>query len=242
MSAVASGYTMMTCAELARSLGVSRSTARRRLVEAGIQITSERRKRRSLTNKEKGLLVGMALGDSSFAAGRPNDTPRLVLSHSATQEEYLDHKASLLIEILGPTRKYRRSRLDARTGKTYHEVSIGTRSHSFLTELRDMMRPGVSGKQATDEALSLLTVEGLAIWYCDDGSLYQGDVRHLNIATQSYNNKAGVIGRIRELTGVTFKTTSQGSIRITNKADIVRFLAVVSPFIHTSMNYKKCVN
>lgn len=93
----------------------------------------------------------------------------LKLEHSTAQVDYLKYKADILLSIFGGKTPsiYFRDRLDKRTNRTYKSCAT-YKSNSYLKILKGWIyKNGV--KTYSNEVLNMLTPEGIALWYMDDG-------------------------------------------------------------------------
>lgn len=120
----------------------------------------------------RGILVGMVYGDAYLhVRKRYNGEYKWISSemrvvHSLTQIDYCEHKAALLRKLLnrnhtttvvnnGPQGKYKAAQFSV--------------SHPYFKQLKQWCYPkGI--KTFTMKTLKMLTPEGIAYWYMDDGS------------------------------------------------------------------------
>lgn len=112
----------------------------------------------------------MCIGD-----GYVNKEGLLSIQHGEKQVEYCEFKARLLRSLTGKKCKVRRIEY---TNKVIKGVkikdSVGagfTCRHKYFRVLRNWLYK-CGEKRITKKILSYLTLEALAIWYMDDGSLY----------------------------------------------------------------------
>jgi len=105
----------------------------------------------------------MLLGD----AGKHDNN--FYFGHSIKQKEYALFKANLLSEITGKetTIKYLVHHLN---GKSYESINVYPKITDEIKELVGCMYQG-NRKRVTPEILNYLTLEGIALWYMDDGSM-----------------------------------------------------------------------
>lgn len=122
----------------------------------------------------RGLIIGMVLGDAYVNVrkrARADGTRYEVESseirvlHSTKQRDYCEHKCALLNRALnrhasvhdvrnGPGGKYRAAHFSV--------------SHPYLKQIKGWAYPGGT-KTITTRLLKMLTPEGIAMWYMDDG-------------------------------------------------------------------------
>lgn len=234
---------------IAREYNCSITAIRGRLIEQNIEI---RHKGKVGTYKEMnadlvGFIIGMLLGDSCFG-GRKNikcKRKRIDTQHSMSQEKYLLWKFDKLKDVIGG-QVYRSDKFDNRTNKTYHSISHHSATHPVIDQLHhEFFRSGT--KQVTKELMEKLTPEGVAIWFCDDGCLYQNPKQYqtqLNIATQAFsdNSRHLILNMFEEKYGLKFRENkNNGSIRMCNKNGIRKFYDLFGKYIPQCMDYKKTV-
>ncbi len=188
-----------------------------------------------LTLREKSIIVGTLLGDGHFNC--PRKTPSLGITHGGKQKEYMYWKVKILKKIGGGI--YYRKRYDKRTKKYYEGYSFYSKSHPFFKYLyKQFYSSGL--KQPNQEILNILTNEGVAIWYCDDGSLYinKRTGYHLVLGINAFNNQKEIINWFKDKYGLNFKI-NQKRIRVTGKSQIKLFMDLFGKYIPKCMGYKK---
>lgn len=119
-----------------------------------------------LSSEIKGLIYGTLLGDGSISYPNPHSRfPRLAWTHAAKQEAWIAYKATRLA-ILSP-------KLRKLPNQGYGDFSIccATRCHPQLGEIHRNIKPDGAHKRITQNWLDLISPEGRAWWYMDDGSL-----------------------------------------------------------------------
>jgi hypothetical protein len=188
----------------------------------------------------KGAIIGMLLGDGCIPKlqGRSKEC-FLVVNHSIKQEDYLMHKKDLLF-WLTECKVYKQD-LTVK-GNEYQAVRLQTRSHPFYTKLRAHFYH--EGRKTVDEhLLKCLTVQGLALWYQDDGCLLNHeDFLTPYLCTHNFNKteveliarmlqkKFGLQWRLR-------KDKQYYALRL-RRMDREDFFKLIAPFVHKSMQYK----
>ena len=190
---------------------------------------------------DKQIILGSLLGDGSirytknFLKGRDTGVR---LMQSEIRLPYFDFKCKILSK---------------------HIASIGIQKsgwnkspmHILRTEaspvisdyLRDINIVDESGrKQITDKCLYALSPVGIAIWYCDDGSLSKAKTVSLSTHWFTKEENEQIITYFKSQWGINFivteyKTKKLFSLRA-NTEDSRKFLEIVHDFIPPSMNYK----
>jgi IS1 family transposase len=229
--------------QVAISCGCSSTTITRRLSDKDITKRPSGRVGvyKEMTTDLEGFIIGMMMGDSSFANARKRKL--ISTEHSIAQTGYLMWKFDKLSYIIGG-KIYFRDRFDTRTNRTYHPIAYHSATHPAIDKMhREFFKTGT--KQITSELLERITPEGIAVWYCDDGCLYRNPMRYTNqptIATNAFDDDSRnlMMGMFKEKYGLIFKVNrSNGSIRMCNITGIQKFFALFGRFIPACMEYKK---
>lgn len=139
------------------------------------------------TRKEvRGAIIGMVMGDASLYRNllrnkQPCGHYKLDIAHCIRQEHYLRHKLEIVSDIFDyDIPVTHRNNTAKKFGKTYPVVKFCTRVHPRLSFIAK--RCYIDGKKRiTPWVLDNLTLEGMALWYMDDGHLrvrkpYGGEV------------------------------------------------------------------
>ena len=196
---------------------------------------------------DRGALVGMVLGDGYInTSGTKSE---LSVLHSTTQREYCEHKAARVRQILGgafSVREYANG-----PGGRYKAVKF-TSSHKYWSNLKRRLYPnGV--KTFTRFALDMLTDEGIAFWYMDDGSARRNvnkDGWVTSVATDiatmcSESECLTIVDYFKEVHDVSFKVRcrkgsppNKAFYVQCNTAESRKFAQIVRPFIIPPMMYK----
>lgn len=186
--------------------------------------------------EQRGVLVGMLLGD-----GRRREN-NFFIQHSAQQEDYLLFKQEILAQITRKPVTIRRSRT-----KEGHELMRLEPKLIPLTRvlLKKLYKGGT--KTITKKFLNLLTPQGIAIWFMDDGSKSfkkkDGKIHALDVTLNTYLSKEEneiVISYFLEKWGFKWglsKSNDSYRLRMGTKEG-KKFLAFIRPYIHESMLYK----
>jgi recombination protein RecA len=186
------------------------------------------------------IIYGTLLGDAYIP---PLDVRgknhKLRYTHSKKQQDWAFYKA---MRINKPFTVYQRDRYDKRTGNTYGSIEILHNANSHFNDIYHTFYPN-GKKVVTQDILNVLTPEAIAVWYCDDGSLYANKKRylcHLTLATNSFTDSEREL--IKEYFnsnyGLNFKSTSQGVIRLTNKSQVELFMSHFAEYVPECMSYK----
>jgi recombination protein RecA len=196
-----------------------------------------------LSDQQWQLVLGGLMGNAHLA---PNPRDRhgvcFRMGHGVKQVEYLDWKASLFGNI-GQSRDVNVK------GAAFVELS----PLSELGELRDVVYWGDGKKHLSDDYFKSLSPLALAIWFMDDGSFSErskglrqrtaGSGRvEFCVEAMSEASRVRLAAYLRDVHGI----DSRLSIRVAAKKAVLtmttagssRFLELVAPYVHPSMNYK----
>ncbi len=199
---------------------------------------------RRLSDQQVQVILGSLMGDGNLSPNlRGRNGVRFRLGHGAAKHDYLDWKTSLLANI------DRSQRVDARGAKFVDFTPLPE-----LGELQRAVYFGDGKKVLSEEYLKALTPLALAIWYMDDGGftlrskgLQQrtlGGSGRVEICVESMSEGSRVRLRdyLRDVHGLEVKLSSPGvaaKARLTfTTAASKKFLEIVAPYVHPSMDYK----
>ena len=188
-------------------------------------------------------VLGMLMGDGALSTTRSGQGGRLRLAHGPKQVAYADWKASLLSNI-GATRTTR-----AADGAVFYDV----RPLPELAPLREAVY--VEGKKVlSHDFLKRLTPLSLALWYMDDGCLtvrakgVQARTRdgsgriEICVEAMEATSRERLVAYLADTWGIRARLKYRGARReaslIFPKDETAKFLALVAPFVHPSMEYK----
>ncbi len=135
------------------------------------------------------LFAGKMLGDGYM--NRTHRAPRFSFIHSSSDRAYAHFCYNLFCQYLpyGPSGIWEESIFDRRTQKTYNRIICQSRSCVFLEELYPLWYRGRKVVPMEWVAINL-DLEGLAIWFQDDGSLKQGGQRII-LSTETFAPEEG---------------------------------------------------
>lgn len=197
-----------------------------------------------MTKEEKAALLAMCLGD-----GRIGKNYVLYMEHSTKQEDYALWKFNLLNKIMPSPRTSSptyRSRLDGRTGNTYHSICVHRYNKYFKLLRRWMYRPD---KTISRTLLNRMTPLSLAIWYMDDGNLrcrtskVTGKVSSIQVTLSTHCplDQAEVVQKyFEEVWGIHWSIykVKESYLLCANTENGNKFLDLVRPHVIESMSYK----
>ena len=181
-----------------------------------------------LTCRQTEILMGCLLGDAYiYPQGK------IQIEHSAKQLPYINWKYKELSSLAySPPTKI--ERFDSRYQKTY----IGARFwlRQYFRPLRKIFYP--DGKKIFPKEISRYITElSLAVWYMDDGNLYNR--KHVKIATDGFDEESRKLLQKLLLAkfGIKSKLQASGKLRFSTET-LRNFFEAIKPHIHSSMKYK----
>jgi hypothetical protein len=142
--------------------------------QADYKAQTESLRQQGLSAELKGRIVGTLLGDGYLVAPTKDKGPLscLVLKHGEAQRAWLKHKGDRLGFLAQESVDYR---IETEAfGKPCTLYRLTTIRHPELLVLRQLAYDTAGVKRVTKALLDLLTEEGLAWWYYDDGYLRYG--------------------------------------------------------------------
>lgn len=195
--------------------------------------------------EQEGIICGMMLGDGGRQGGTSHHS--MCISHSMGQESYALFKRDLLSNITGsPVRvKYVVHHLKE-YNKNYSGVRVYPCKHHIITGIVDELYQ-YGEKKITDNILNKLTLQGISIWYMDDGSNslnYVGDrLAGVTVTLNTYvsiQENQYIIEYFKNTYNITWHINkSKNSWRLSMSTKEARKLFnIISPYIIPSMRYK----
>ena len=190
------------------------------------------------------IVLGGLMGDGHLAPNlRGRAGVRFRMGHGAKQVHYLDWKCSLLGNIA-----------QTRSVGPNGAVHVDVTPLPELGELREVVYWGDGKKHLTNDYLKALTPLALAVWYMDDGAFairskgvqartLGGSGRiEICVEAMSPGTRIRLVDYLRDVHGVDCRVRLSGAgqkaVLVMSRAGTDRFLEVVAPFVHPSMEYK----
>ena len=188
------------------------------------------------------VILGGLMGDGALSPTRNGHAARYRFGHGAKQVAYADWKASLLANV----KCYRSTNVK---GAVFYDLQ----PLPELAELRQALYFG-GRKVLSDDYLKQLTPMSLAIWYMDDGS-YSNRSKNLQQRTKDGSGRLEICveafdpasqerlrDHLADTWGVHSRIRSAGVRKVAvltfPKDETAKFQALISSFIHPSMDYK----
>jgi recombination protein RecA len=190
------------------------------------------------------VVLGSLMGDGNLSPNRHDRSGvRFRLGHGAKQRDYLDWKVSLLGNI--PV-----SRSENAKGAAFADFT----PLPELAELQRTVYMGDGRKTITEDYLKALTPLALAIWFLDDGSFTvrskgvqqrtEGGSGRVQFCVEAMTpgSRDRLVSYLRDVHGLDVSWRQAGALQ---KAVLTfsthasrRFLEMVAPYVHPSMDYK----
>lgn len=183
------------------------------------------KKKFTISDYEKSLIIGSIFGDGSIDKGG-----RFVVGHSMKQSKYCKWKSEKL------SGKYRidKPRFDERTNKTYFSCSFSVKPTEYTKWLREELY--VPKKRITKKSLKYYNDLSLAIHFMDDGAKASSSYK---IATDCFDLESlNVFNQhCKETFGIHFVIHKNGRLYLPLKFKGI-FKKIIKPYIHPELEYK----
>ncbi len=198
-----------------------------------------------MNKKNKGILIGMILGDGCLQKRvdkRCNYTQNSIsIKHCIKQKEYLEHKALLLQKIFGGEKPNIRE-----INNSGYPGCVLQKTDKYFRILYKLLYPNKK-KTITRKALDYLNLQGIALWYMDDGSLTarkrNGKIHAYELVISTYISKEEnqiIVDYFKEKWDINFKIVKgKGLYRIRcGTKEARKFLKLIKPYSIPCMEYK----
>lgn len=194
-----------------------------------------------LTVQQRSLIIGSLLGDGSLY--RNGRYPCFRADHGFRQEAYLRWKYRVL-ENLTTRPPVIVGSYHPKTGKLYQRWHFSTTTSPSFEWLFHLFYPK-GRKVVPKEIAQYMTPDTLAVWYMDDGHK-RTDCNALRIHTNAY--AVHEVHRLQEIFQRTFgietrahhirRGIAERALYIPSGKNTRRFIEIVRPYVHASMQYK----
>jgi recombination protein RecA len=196
-----------------------------------------------LSDQQWQFVLGGLMGDGALSSSQNGHAARLRWGHGKKQAAYGDWKAAMFGNVTV-------SRSTNAKSAVFHDVQ----PLAELAELRRVVYMGNGKKAITSDYLKALTPLGLAVWFMDDGTFTLrskglqtrtlGGSGRVEICVEAFTegSQQRVVDYLRDTWGFDVKLRHAGVRRVSyvqfTTASSARFLELVAPFVHPSMDYK----
>ncbi|MCR2822365.1 endonuclease [Lederbergia panacisoli] len=188
-------------------------------------------------------IVGKLLGDGSITkqVGRK---PRFQFMHSVADFDWTKYCYEQLKDFLPLNPPMYKKIVDKRIKSGFSEsYFVQSRIHEFITLLEEMWYINRKKQLPISFINEYLNEESLAWWYQDDGHLKQekGIARKIILSTDNFatDENLKLIEILNKKFHLTFSIDGQNRLILYDQYQILYFLRLLEPYIHTSMNRKQ---
>ena len=202
------------------------------------KVIEEYKSRLSLSKRQKEILIGLILGDGHLEKLYTPILGRLKVEHSYKQKDYVDWLYDEFRNWVGSKPKTRKVNVWGRLRKNYRFSTYG---HRILGKFQERFYERKK-KIVPNDLEKDITPLGLAIWYMDDGSIKSRKHKGLFLNTQGFEEDD--VKRLQDVLKIKFgiKSTTKKDkngkqIYLGGKSG-EKFIALIKPYIISSMNYK----
>jgi len=210
-----------------------------------------------MTKQDKNFIIACVLGDGCINKRIIHNTVqcRFLLKHSGKQIDYFYWKVERLKTILFGSQaktfqKQSTASFEDNNGRSKILAVRFERNHPYFKVLHRFIYQN-NKKTFSKKVLNRLTPEGLAVWYMDDGSLYNAKYQGRKYSTYSkctarlntYLSKEEnqiIIDYFKEKWNVEWKLEQEkGFYRLRcNTTEFRKFVEIIKPYIVPTMLYK----
>lgn len=190
-----------------------------------------------LTNRQKSIIIGSLLGDSSLR--KTNINPIFTCEHGIKQLEYCKWKAKELESLGAKFSISKRKTIDKRTGLYYESAICRLPANPELLPIYNSLYID-ERKTITSEYLKDFDELSLAVMFMDDGS-FNG--KSISIATNCFTEEELILllEFFKTKFNLTFHINSNNSIYLLKK-DFEHFKDIVLPYMRQELLYKLSLN
>ncbi len=198
----------------------------------------EYKKKLSLSDRQKEILVGAILGDGHLEKLYTPGLSRLKIEHSYKQKEYVDW---FYKEFKNWIRTEPKQKVKKVWGKIHKNYGFATYGHRLLGNFqRDFYR--AKKKVIPGYLLERMTPLSLAVWYMDDGSIKSNKHKGVFLNTQSFSKKdvktlQSILENKFGIASSTRKDETGEQIYLGGISG-EGFIRIIKPFVIPSMLYK----
>lgn len=193
-----------------------------------LEFTARTNLKLKVSNRQMAIIVGSLLGDAYI-----HPRGQIQFEQGINQFPYLKWKYNSLRSLA-----YGLPKIIDRFDRRYNQHYVGARFwlRQYFRPLRQLFYPQ-GRKLVPNDIAKYITRLSLAVWYMDDGNLYEG--KNVKIATDGFDSES--IEKIQKILLSKFRieTSVQKSGKIRISADSVqKFFKLIRNHIHSSMKYK----
>lgn len=191
-----------------------------------------------LNDEQREILVGTLLGDGHLETQNKGRTFRLKVEHSINQKDYTDWLYEKFKNLTLTSPQVKEQKIN---GKLYQKYWFSTVSNGAVRFYAQQFYQ--SGKKVVPKFIAkMVTPLSLAVWFMDDGSLKYKFHRARIINTQCFNELD--LKRLQDMLSkkfninTTLRNQKEGKQIYIPSTDIEKFVSIIKPYIHKSMEYK----
>jgi len=177
------------------------------------------------------ILIGSLLGDGHI----PKKCNYFTMTHGMKQIKYMEWKVEQLGCLVQSDIK-KHSYYDKRVDKILTNVYVKTIPHQLIKDMKQKFY--TPDKHPSIEFIEQLDAIGLAVWYCDDGSIIRNN--RARICTNSFQRShiESVINVLQHRFHFDTIWINKDNMLLFSANDSRRLKSIISPFVPTCMNYK----
>ena len=200
----------------------------------------EFRSKINLSTEQKEIIVGLMLGDGCLETQNRGRTYRLKIEQTSSHKDYVDWLYGKLQNLVLTEPRKKNKRIGEKIYCNYGFQTISCGSLRFFAH--QFYDQGSKKKKIPKIIKKLLSPLALAVWFMDDGQIKSKKHKALMINSQCFSRKdLGLLQKVllkNFQIETTLKKDKQGFRIYLLSKTIQNFLAVIRPYIISSMGYK----
>ena len=191
-----------------------------------------------LTDRQRQIIIGTALGDGHLETPNKGRTYRLRIEHSLKQKAFVDWLYQELKPWVLSAPQIKKQIVN---GKIFHKYWFNTVAHGSLRFYGQQFYQ--AKKKVVPKLIHRwLTPLSMAVWYMDDGSIKSKNHRARIINTQGFTKRevAILIRALKDKFAIQSQLRKQkeGYQIMILAESAIKFAKLIKPYLHSSMKYK----
>ena len=190
-----------------------------------------------LTDQQEQILIGLLLGDGHLETQNQGRTFRLKVEHAISQKDYVDWIFAKFKNLALTKPQIKLQMVAGKMRQKYWFSTISTGSLRFYGQ-----QFYVSRKKVVPEIIAKFASPlSLAVWFMDDGSLKSKHHKARILNTQCFDDLSlQRLQKMLEKFGIktTLRQQREGKQIYIPSTEIEKFISIIKPFVHKTMEYK----
>ena len=195
-------------------------------------------KKLKLNKVQKEILVGILLGDGCLETRNGGRTYRLKIEQSLKHKPYVEHLFKVFNDFVSGNLRERTVISKGCKSQNIRFQTVSSGAFRFFG--KQFYRNGQ--KSVPRLVHRMLTPQGLAYWFMDDGSIKSKESKGIVFNTHGFNEKE--VSKLCEVLNTKFglickrRHQKDGNQIYVSGKSYERFVRIISEYVHPSMGYK----